>query len=55
MTKFTIRVKGKKVGTYSYYQVAMNHAYDLLERYGWLDGFNKDQITINKKPLSLYM
>lgn len=51
--KFTVKLNGEKLGTFSY-QVAMNLAKDLAEALAEDENFSTEMIIINGKPYSYW-
>ena len=54
MYAFTVRLKGEVQGRYNTYQVAMNHAQDLVEELGGVYGFSPNMVEINFKPFNYW-
>lgn len=52
--KYVVGLKDEAQGRYSAYQVAMNHASDLIEDMGEIDDFSSDMVTINGKPYNYW-
>ena len=51
---YTVKLKNEVQGRYNTYQVAMNHASDLIEDMGEIDDFSSDMVTINGKPYNYW-
>ena len=54
MNRFTVKLRGEKIGAYCY-QVALNCACDICDAMAENIDFTESMVTINNKPLSFWL
>lgn len=52
---YVVRLKDEVQGKYREFQVAMNHASDLVNDMSDIEDFSSDMVTINKRPFNTWV